>query len=165
MTESDFTLIERELSVQLPPDYRRVLADYPFPHDRDNADSLLYGDSQAIIDRNRDYRAGFAGLPKWPEHYFFIGDDGAASCYFLDLRREPSPVYFADHGAVDKLAEEAPDLETWVERTIDDFRRDGIDPFADAPPSATGLHPALVLLTIAAVSAGVGYTLFRLFWP
>src|SRR5215217_5426572 len=99
MTESDLSLIERELEVRLPRDYRRVLSDYPFSYDLGTSDSILYDNAQGLINQNRAYRAGFAGLPKWPQHYYFIGDDGAASCYLLDLRREQSPVFVAEHGA------------------------------------------------------------------
>jgi hypothetical protein len=135
MTEQDISKIERELAVTLPADYKAAVQNYPVRADYGTDDSVLFDDAEAVIDQNRRYRAGFAGLPPWPSHYFFIGDDGAASCYLLDLSKSPAPVLFADHGNIDDIRTEATAVEDWVTRYLADLRADGVDPDAAARPA------------------------------
>ena len=108
--------IQSALQVRLPEDYRTLLLDYPFPTMKGNDDSPLFDDPEAVLDLNRKYRAGFAGMKPWPASYLFIGDDGAAGCYALDLARTPSKVLFLDHGDCEASQVESESLAAWVEQ-------------------------------------------------
>ena len=136
MTEHDISKIERELAVTLPTDYKVAVQNYPVRADYGTDDSILFDDADAVIDLNRRYRAGFAGLPAWPPHYFFIGDDGAASCYLIDLSTSSSPVFFADHGNIQSLTTEAATIQDWIARFLADLRAHGVDPDAARRPAS-----------------------------
>lgn len=127
MSEEEINRIERELNVTLPTEYKHAVRNYPVRRDRGTDDSILFDDAEAVIGLNKRYRAGFAGLFPWPSHYFFIGDDGAASCYLLDLTKSPSPVFFADHGNVQSLTIEAANIQAWLDDYVADLRADGDD--------------------------------------
>lgn len=86
MTEEDIVRIETALEVSLPADYREHLA----KHDEDEEEHGLVDDVTAmrnadeIIAATRDYRAGFAGLPAWPAHWIYMGDEADACPYAVD---------------------------------------------------------------------------------
>jgi len=134
MTDDDIKRIESGLQIVLPPDYKEAVRNYPVRFCQGTDDAFLFDNSEAVIELNRRYRAGFAGLPSWPPHFFFIGDDGAANCYFIDLTKTPSPVFFADHGNIQRVNTEAATIPDWIGRVLDGFRADGIDPTAEQRP-------------------------------
>lgn len=113
MTSYDLDRVERELGVRLPSDYRALVLTYPVGLGKSGPDYELLDDPGQLIAANRLLREeGFFGSP-WPAHFFSFGGDGFGNEYYLDLRREPSPVYFADHeGAID--SEQWPTLEAWL---------------------------------------------------
>jgi hypothetical protein len=106
--------IEAELGISLPEAYRELMLHYPFPEKSGNSDSSLFDDEAAIIDLGKKYHRGFAGLAPWPKHLFFVGDDGAASCYALDLSDPSLQVLFLDHGNCREQRVVAASLEVWV---------------------------------------------------
>jgi hypothetical protein len=156
MSPQDIERIERELQIALPIDYKKTMLSFPVRRDRGNDDSPLFDNSDALIDLNRKYREGFAGLPRWPVHYYLIGDDGAASCYLLDLTKTPSPVLLADHGNIERLSREADTLKFFVAGYIATFKEAGINP--DAPRRPLTLTKVLSLAMIVGVTAAIiGY--------
>lgn len=121
MTPEDVSKIEVELGLTLPVDYQQALLHYPFAPETDAYYYTLFGDAEYLVDANRAYREGGFFGQDWPPHYLVVGDDGAGNVYFLDLVRESSPVFFADHeitSASDSLAvtEEAPNIGAWVQQ-------------------------------------------------
>jgi hypothetical protein len=113
VTSDDLDRVESELGIRLPSDYRALVIAYPVGLGRSGPDYELLDDSQQLIAINRLLREeGFFGSP-WPAHFFSFGGDGCGNEYYLDLRREPSPVYFADHeGTLD--SGQWPTLEAWL---------------------------------------------------
>lgn len=113
MISEDLDRIERELGVRLPGDYRALVLTYPVGLGASGPDYELLNDPGELIALNREYRErGFFGLP-WPAHFFCFGGDGSGNGYYLDLRKEPSPVHFADHeGSL--YSEEWPSLAAWL---------------------------------------------------
>ena len=159
MTEGDISRIERELGIVLPPDYKDVIRNYPIRADRGTSDSVLFDEPSAIIELNRSYSAGSAGLPAWPRSYFFIGNDGAASCYFLDLTKSPSPVFFADHGNIEEIRTEAPTLRAFMDNYIAGLREDDgeFDPDAEPRPRPSRGKVLIIALVVALIAGVVGY--------
>lgn len=102
MTDADFALVEKNLRIRLPDDYKTVFTDYP-GQGQTVFDELL-NDYYAVLQANtlaRQYAHLELGddleeVP-WPPHYFVIGHDAFGNAYFLDLNRAPSPVFFQDH--------------------------------------------------------------------
>jgi len=121
LTASDLDRIERELAIRLPANYRALVINYPAALGPSGPDYELLDDPQQLIDINKLYRAqGFFGMP-WPEHYYSIGGDGSGNDYYLDLRVEQSPVYFADHeGSI--YSEQWPSLDAWLAERVKERR-------------------------------------------
>lgn len=117
MVSDDLDRIERELIVRLPGNYRALVLTYPLGLGPSGPDYELLDDPGQLITVNREYREnGFFGMP-WPAHFFSFGGDGSGNAYYLDLRKEPSPVYFADHeGSL--YSEQWPSLELWLGERI-----------------------------------------------
>lgn len=113
MTSGDLDRVEHDLGIRLPSDYRALVLAYPAGLGAGGPDYELLDDASQLIAINRLFREqGFFGLP-WPPHFFSFGGDGNGNEYYLDLRTEPSPVYFADHeGSL--YAEQWPSLEVWL---------------------------------------------------
>ncbi len=119
MTSEDLDRIERELGVRLPATYRALVQAYPLGLGPSGPDYELIDDADQLIATNRYFRKhGFFGQP-WPAHFFSFGGDGSGNEYYLDLRRDPSPVCFADHeGSL--YTEQWPSLEDWLAERIKD---------------------------------------------
>ena len=122
MTVEDLEQIEQELGITLPHDYRELMLTYPFAPDSFANDCDLPNDPRRLIDTNCDLRRdGFFGM-EWPNHYFSMGGDGSGNEHFIDLRRNPSPVFLADHeGSL--FTEAAPDLSAWVAGLQSEYAR------------------------------------------
>jgi hypothetical protein len=74
--------IETELGVRPPDAYRDFLVS---THDFDLIDDTTVADDpQVVVEATQTYRKGFAGLPPWPAHYLYIGDEADACPYVLD---------------------------------------------------------------------------------
>jgi hypothetical protein len=113
VTSEQLDRVERELDIRLPSDYRALVLTYPAGLGPSGPDYELLDDPEQLISINRSLREeGFFGMP-WPAHFFSFGGDGMGNEYYLDLRREPSPVYFADHeGTLD--GDRWPSLHAWL---------------------------------------------------
>jgi hypothetical protein len=113
VTSNDLDRIERELGIRLPSDYRALVLTYPVGLGASGLDYELLDDAGQLIAINRLFREqGFFELP-WPAHFYSFGGDGNGNEYYLDLRKEPSAVYFADHeGSL--YSEQWPSLEAWL---------------------------------------------------
>lgn len=101
MTDDDFRLIEKNLGIQLPEDYKAVFRHYP-ERGLPVFDELL-NDYYAVLQSNtlaRQY-ARICGDDleevRWPANYFVIGNDAFGNAYFLDLAQPPYPVFFWEH--------------------------------------------------------------------
>lgn len=113
MTSDDLDRVERELNVRLPATYRALVQTYPAGLGPSGPDYELIDDAEQLIAINRRFREdGFFGLP-WPAHFFCFGGDGSGNEYYLDLRRDPSPVCFADHER-SMFTEQWSSLESWL---------------------------------------------------
>ena len=113
MTSADLDRIEQQLELRLPADYRALVLAYPAGLGASGPDYELLDDADQLIAINRLFREqGFFGMP-WPSHFFCFGGDGSGNEYYLDLRREPSPVHFADHEAT-LYEEQWPSLDVWL---------------------------------------------------
>jgi len=115
MTSDQLRQIEAALKITLPMEYREALLHYSLSTPG-NDDSPLFDDAKALVELNRQYRAGFAGMQPWPEHYYFMGDDGAANCFALDLSAQPPKVLFLDHGNCQVTGVEAETFEGWLKQ-------------------------------------------------
>ena len=113
MTSDDLDRVERELGIRLPGDYRALVHAYPSGLGAAGPDYELLDDPGELIAVNRRLREqGFFGQP-WPAHCYSFGGDGSGNEFYLDLRKEPSAVYFADHeGSL--YSEQWPSLEAWL---------------------------------------------------
>jgi len=117
VVSDDLDRIERELGIRLPGEYRALVLTYPLGLGPSGPDYELLDDAGEIIAVNRRLREdGFFGMP-WPAHFFSFGGDGSGNEYYLDLRKEPSPVYFADHEGT-LYSEQWPSLDAWLAERI-----------------------------------------------
>jgi hypothetical protein len=82
MTEDQLRHIESSLGLTLPADYRRFLAQDPGEDILDDTTVMRHADS--IIDSTLEYQNSFEGLPSWPQHWLYIGDEADACPYVLD---------------------------------------------------------------------------------
>ena len=158
MTEADLLRIESELGVQLPADYRDLVRNHPIRAERGTANGILWDDPDAVIELNLKYRRGFAGLKAWPEHFYMIGDDGAASPYVLDLRTPTSPVYLFDHGSVDAATIRGQTVTEWMGDFIQQLIDYGVDP--DAPPARIGTSQLILLSCAVAITCAIAGIVF-----
>jgi hypothetical protein len=137
MTDDDIALIGRELKIALPESYVRALVPFRVPALAGNTDSQLWDDARALIDLNRELRAGSRFRPAWPHHLFAVGELIA-----LDTRDPAGPVWWLDHGMIDHEASYLSHarFEDWVDDFYRDLREDlegdGHDP--DRPPPSAG---------------------------
>ena len=119
MTNTDLQRIERELRITLPADYRALMLAYPFPPDSFSAECLLPDSADRLLE--------LAGAREnLPPHSFIIGDDGGEETYFIDVSRQPSPVYVFQL-ETGKVKEEAAGLDAYVQKcrdADDEIRRD-----------------------------------------
>ncbi len=160
MSPQDIDRIEWALRIRLPRDYKETVLNFPVRQHLGSDDSPLFDDPGAIIEQNRQYREGFAGMPPWPSHFYFIGDDGAASCYLLDLNQSPSPVFLADHGNIQHISKEADTLNEFVATYIASLKAGGIDPDAERRPLTVTRVAAMVVI-VAVASIVVGYVISK----
>lgn len=117
MTSDDLDRVERQLGVRLPAAYRALIQAYPVGLGASGPDYQLIDDAEQLIAINRRLREhGFFGQP-WPAHFFSFGGDGSGNEYYLDLRRDPSPVCFADHEG-SPCSEQWPSLDEWLAERI-----------------------------------------------
>ena len=155
MTESEVADIERALKTTLPDGYRRTLVNYPFPAYFASDDSPLFDNAQALIDLNRQYHEGFAGIPPWPESLLFVGDDGAASTYAIDQSDPQLPVLLLDNGHPDKILESHDQFDSW----LDHLRREVGDGLDQSIRPITWQPVVILSLITAMIASFIGYAL------
>lgn len=89
MEKEELRRVSRELDISLPDSYVSTMEEYPVPALAGNADTDLWDDADAIIERNRELREGVGAPASWPHHLFFMGDplSGAANAIDLPIQR------------------------------------------------------------------------------
>jgi hypothetical protein len=149
--------IDKELGVALPDSYVKSMEDFPIPALAGNADTDLWDDADAIIERNRELREGIGAPSPWPDYLFFIGDPLSMAANAIDLRNDEAPVWWLDHCDVDAAAsgEVSPSFAQWVGEWTDtlreDLARDGIDPADASAANGTGCGAVLCVLAATAL--------------
>lgn len=98
MEKRDIQRIEATLEIALPDGYRDFLASRHATAWPD--DTTIIGDADEIIEATLEYRAGFAGLPAWPDHWVYVGDEADACPYVLDCNS--ARVMRTDKGNLDR---------------------------------------------------------------
>jgi cell wall assembly regulator SMI1 len=117
VTSEDLDRVEHDLGIRLPSEYRALIMTYPLGLGPSGPDYELLDDADQLVAINRLFRQqGFFDMP-WPAHFFTFGGDGLGNQYYLDLRKEPSPVYFADHEAT-LDGEQWPSLQAWLAERV-----------------------------------------------
>ena len=103
MSNEEITRIEKALAVELPQEYRAFMTQLDSEELQGNADSDLWDDPDAIIERNLELRKGIGmgGKTPWPDHLIFIGDPLSACANAIDISEPGAPVHWIDHCAVD----------------------------------------------------------------
>jgi hypothetical protein len=156
---SDVNSIEFELKSTLPAAYRDTLLNYPFPSWSGSDDCPLFDNAEGLIECNRQYHDGFAGMPAWPESLLFIGNDGAASTYAIDREDSQLRVLFLDHGHPHKVLESYESFDSW----IDEIRNELGDSLDEPPCRPVSWQRVLLLSVVTVVIASfIGHVLSRL---
>ena len=87
--------MEAEFGIVLPPAYRDAMLQYPLAGD--GQEPLLHADVAVVRAANQCVRErGFRGSD-WPSSLFIVGGNQAGDVYFIDLSRDPSPVFAVTH--------------------------------------------------------------------
>ncbi len=82
MEMRDIQRIEAALAVSLPNGYRDFLL-LSVPPDLPDETTVIR-DAGVIIEATLSYRTGFEGLPAWPDHWVYVGDEADACPYVID---------------------------------------------------------------------------------
>jgi hypothetical protein len=96
MSAADVAMMERELDVALPADYAAFVQG---PRTDDVDSTSVIDDAASVIELTQQYRAGAYGLPPWPAHLVYIGDESDASPRVLDCATGECLQY--DKGVID----------------------------------------------------------------
>ena len=92
MTDNVIAEIEHSLGVKLPPPYRELLANYPYP-DAPCSKLDLLNVPTSIIQKNLELRSnGYCGYD-WPAEFLAIGDNGCGCVWFIQ-NSDPHPQVF-----------------------------------------------------------------------
>jgi hypothetical protein len=162
-TPDDLRRIATSLAVELPPEYERIMLDFPVRFDRGNCDAVLWNDADALAKRNAKLRSG---KHPWPPRYIFIGDDGGGRYYALDLSA-PTGSVAAFEGREPGRGEEPNNrttLDELVAEMIEAAEADGLDPRAESRPPAESLGRrvrgcAIFWLVILGLAGGIGFVM------
>jgi hypothetical protein len=178
VTDDELNLIETELQIRLPDDYRALMRAFPIPACAGNHDWALWDNAEYLIAENRQLRDGCpaTGGQRWPSRFFCLGrQEGDMSVYAIDLEDRNAAVWWMDHGNVDAATGgvAATPFRDWAAEYLDAMRDDlvgdEIDP--DASPaerqkieqaSARAVLKFLAIWCIACVVAVLAYFLFLL---
>lgn len=173
VTEADVRRIEDALRVKLPSDYRHLLLHFPVRFSAGTADEVLWDNADKLISRNQELKVERRSLgvvyQAIPDHYFFIGDDGAGWQFLIDLRTVPSIVHIMEFEDVDGISPSLTDngetetVNDWLHRHLLDLKNDGID--INSGTRATGttwgcLRDMTLLFIIVAAVIGVAGAIF-----
>lgn len=94
MTIADFEEVESTLNLTMPEPLKQFAMTERSIRDIDY--EVIAGAPQGFIEMTLAYRAGFVGMPPWPNEWLCIGDDGTACPYAIDCVTER--VLQLDHG-------------------------------------------------------------------
>jgi hypothetical protein len=150
MTDIDLDRIERQLDVTLPAEYRRMMLNFPIPVSTGQTDSALWDSVDSLIRMNQEYRRGFGGAQPWPKNYLFIGDDGTACPYLVDLTQNPSPVLHLEHGNPKIVLGHWRDVDEWMKQYLSE-----IGDLAFQQPKRLGLREVIVRSAIVIFLAAI----------
>ncbi len=121
MNELDIVLLEQNLGVKLPADYKQLLLNYPRELEKLGAKELhLIDDIDWLVEQNLFARESpsefFWWKKEWNKNYFVIGEDGNGNCFYINLSEKENPsVYFLNHEAPDEDdVKIAPDFNAWI---------------------------------------------------
>jgi hypothetical protein len=120
MNEHDLDTIEAELALPLPPDYRVIMAAYPFPRDSYAAMFELRDDAAWVIDRTRQFASPGSVVAAAPARALAIGHDGCGGTYALDAAAESSPVYLIERVA-GAVRVDAAGLAMWIDWRLEEI--------------------------------------------
>src|SRR5258708_9325181 len=95
-------------------------------------------------------------MEPWAENYFFIGDDGAASCYALDLGTKPLKVLFLDHGNPKDTSVKAESLSAFANQISKDlYPPDGVRPLGKTLTEAQRRRSTIIGLVVGLIVFGI----------
>ena len=169
MTLEGLRRIETSLGVTLPPDYRRLMLNYPVVFDRGTAEGDLWDEADAVVRRNEELRRPRRSLGAeyraLPARYLFVGDDGAGWQHLLDLESDPPVVHIMEYEAVASIRPARSDddrelpLNVWLHDRLVAMRDGGIDITAPNHPSSEGtwgcVAVTLVLCVLTALACAL----------
>lgn len=96
MNCEELALLESQLSLTLPEEYKATVTPHPFP-ETGSYDYELCGDYEALLQGNLEVRReGFFGEP-WNPTWFVIGLHGCGNDYFITTDPFDGNIYFADY--------------------------------------------------------------------
>ena len=141
MSPDDFEKIESALSVQLPAAYKQLLAPFPVRYFTGNADTDVWDDASALIERNLELRS--EGSRPWPKHWLFIGDPQSGCANAINLHDPAAPVSWVDQCDLSTVEGELGEpFELWLSRWQAEIRADliadEIDPEGEPARAAEG---------------------------
>ena len=149
--------IAEELGVELPKAYAEFWERISSTAYSGTCEVDFWHDPAAIIRMTKSFRAGAGSNPPWPNNLVFIGDDGAACPFALDV--EAGMILHLDHGNTDReyVRKPAP-LAEWLDQLVRDMKE--IE--AERTEPLTALDIALSVAIVVAIAGAIGYALWRL---
>ena len=118
MTSEDVDLIESQLDLTFPADYRAFVIDYPPALRRFAGEHEIFDTQDAVVQHTLERRLLGAGDRTVPEHFVVIGTSGSADYYFLDLSESPPPVMFENRES-GSITTAAPSFTVWYEQLVE----------------------------------------------
>jgi hypothetical protein len=146
MTNEDLDRIEQHLELSLPQNYRKMILSFPIPVSKGRAEPPLWDVANDVISANDEYRRGYGGAPAWPAHYFFIGDDGTACPFLLDLSQTPATLLQLDHGNPGAVLNRWTNIEIWMAEYLEE-----IGDLAFNRPTRLGLRQAVIRYAVGII--------------
>jgi hypothetical protein len=172
MTSDDVDRIERELQIELPASYRRLVEAFPLPSYAGNVETAIWDDANRLIEYNRELRTGTRWVKPWPAHFYALGRDQGGCSQAIDLRT--GDLWWADRSHLDGPGsyKHAETFEQWADDYIDGLQQDltgeGGDPTGTPQQraeiearNAGSSTRALIIVVVLIVVAGILWRLLR----
>jgi hypothetical protein len=115
MTDDDVDIVEAQLGIALPAEYRVFITNLPGAFVKAYGGYELFTDPQAVINETQGKRLGELIEVRFPSDYVVIGAPGNGDFFCLDLGREPPAVVEFDHERA-KFKTIEFSFEAWVRR-------------------------------------------------
>lgn len=93
MTETDFSSLERSLSVILPERYPCLMAAYPFDEYSPPVQAYVPDNVASVFGLNKQIRDDGVFANAWQDRFFAMGTSWAGDAFFLDTGVDDSPVF------------------------------------------------------------------------